>query len=257
MVRIVLHKSRIKLLPPFILWRPLSLCLLKTRVLQSTAGPKWDKNGKSPIRFKLVLYRIFKSVFFKLFVTVAHPCPSCSLCAVIELSTKCLCRLIVLSRQISSAGIGFYFAKTRLDICSPKGPMQWPARETGGCMHPTFPPHWGLPVLSNCNPNWQKHRVHEDVKFQQVSLRPAARKGREFLFGPALGVLKQKVYVRWCEHLTSGDGMCEWAGEGQSHVCDLLSCSNSYLALSTTLFLTSVNIDDSKSYGACHGQMLL
>lgn len=176
MVRIVLHKSRIKLLPPFILWRPLSLCLLKTRVLQSTAGPKWDKNGKSPIRFKLVLYRIFKSVFFKLFVTVAHPCPSCSLCAVIELSTKCFCRLIVLSRQISSAGIGFYFAKTRLDICSPKGPMQWPARETGGCMHPTFPPHWGLPVLSNCNPNWQKHRVHEDVKFQQVSLRPAARR---------------------------------------------------------------------------------
>lgn len=101
MVRIVLHKSRIKLLPPFILWMPLSLCLLKTRVLQSTAEPKWDKNGKRPAGFKLVLDKIFKSVFFKLFVSVTHPYPSCSLCAAIEQSTKCLCRVIVLSPQIS------------------------------------------------------------------------------------------------------------------------------------------------------------
>lgn len=97
MVRIVLHKSRIKLLPPFILWIPLSVCLLKTRVLQNAAGPKGDKNGKSPSKFKLMLNRIFKSVFFKPFVSVTHPHPSSSLCAVIELSTECLCGLIVLS----------------------------------------------------------------------------------------------------------------------------------------------------------------
>lgn len=76
---------------------PLSLCLLKTRVLQNTAGPKRDKNGKSPSKFKLVLNRIFKSVFFKPFVSVTHPHSSSSLCAVIELSSKCLYGLIVLS----------------------------------------------------------------------------------------------------------------------------------------------------------------
>lgn len=97
MVGIVLHKSRIKLLLPFILWIPLSLSLLKTRVLQNTAGPKRDKNGKSPSKFKLVLKRIFKSVFFKSFVSVTHPHPSTNLCAVIELSTKWICGLIVLS----------------------------------------------------------------------------------------------------------------------------------------------------------------
>lgn len=185
MVRIVLHKSRIKLLLPFILWMPLSLCLLKTRVLQSTAGPKWDKNGKSPSKFKLVLDGIFKSVFFKPFVSVTHPYPSCNLCAVIELSTKCLCGLIVLSPHISSAG-------NRLLLCQdlswhllPEEAVYWPATKTGGCMHVSFPPHWGWWVLPNCNPKWQKHRVHEDIKFQQVSLRSVAKKGRETLRGSA------------------------------------------------------------------------
>lgn len=82
------------------------------------------KNGKSPARFKLVLDRILKSVFFKLFVSVTHPYPSCSLCAVVELSTECPGRLIVLSAQINRAGIGFYFAKTCLDTCSPKEAMR-------------------------------------------------------------------------------------------------------------------------------------
>lgn len=122
--------------------------------------PKMGKNGKSPARFKLVLDRIFKSVFSKFFFSVTHPYPTCSLCAVIELSTECPGRLIVLSAQISRPGIGFYFAKTCPGICSPKGAMHWPARETGGCMHLTFPPHWGL--LANCNPSWHKHRVHQD-----------------------------------------------------------------------------------------------
>lgn len=94
---IVFHKSRIKLLLPFILWMPLSLSLLKTRVLQNAAGPKRDTNGKSPSKFKLMLNRIFKSVFFKSFVSVTHSHPSSSLCAVIELSTKCICGLTVLS----------------------------------------------------------------------------------------------------------------------------------------------------------------
>lgn len=137
MVRIVLHKSRIKLLPPFILWMPLSLCLLKTSILQSTAGPKWDKNGKSPSKFKLVLDRIFKSVFFKPFVSVTHPYPSCSLCAVIELSTKCLCGLIVLSPQISSSG-------NRLLLCQG---LSWHLLS------------WGSNVLTSHKDGWVYARI--------------------------------------------------------------------------------------------------
>lgn len=60
-------------------------------------GQKGIKMARVLLNLNWCLIGFFKSVFFKPFVSVTHPHPSSSLSAVIELSTKCLCGLIVLS----------------------------------------------------------------------------------------------------------------------------------------------------------------